>query len=229
MLASVRRYAPVAIGFAALAGSVALLPGAPASALPYGPYTCAQGFVWREAYDGDQVCVTPGDRDIAHSENVQGPSHRSPNGGAYGPDTCLPGFVWRETRPSDHVCADPSRRDRAAAQNAEGVTHLADPTQLPAGGVHVRTELTLTGGTIFLDGATGLTEGGKVIFYAAGVNTGNPRQLGERQADGHGALGPQQLADVRCDLPRNKTATVVVMDVRSGVAKSAGTTYAFSC
>ena len=25
----------------------------------YGPNTCKQGFVWREAFDGDVVCVTP--------------------------------------------------------------------------------------------------------------------------------------------------------------------------
>ncbi|MFI9508913.1 hypothetical protein [Nocardia sp. NPDC052566] len=225
-----RRVLPVAVGAAAVAGLGALLP-APASALPYGPYTCAQGYVWRDAFDGDLVCVTPADRDIAHTENAQAVSHRSPTGGAYGPDTCNQGYVWRETRPSDHVCVEPGRRDRARVQNTEGILHFADPTQLPAGDVHIRTELTLPGGAIYLDGGKGLTPNGRIEFYAVGLNTNSPRPLGNRQSDGSGNLPRESaaLADVRCDLPRNKTATVIVVDIRTGTAKSAGTTYAFSC
>lgn len=56
---------------AALAGS-ALALGAPALAepLPYGPDTCIQGFVWREAFDGDVVCVTPAVRSQAAGDNA---------------------------------------------------------------------------------------------------------------------------------------------------------------
>jgi hypothetical protein len=38
---------------------------------PYGPDTCPQGFVWREAFSGDHVCVTPASRDQARSDNSQ--------------------------------------------------------------------------------------------------------------------------------------------------------------
>ena len=112
------RVLPIALGIVAAAGLGTLLP-APATALPYGPYTCQQGFVWREAYNGDTVCVSPADRDTARAENAQAAARREPNGGAYGPDTCKPGFVWRETTPADHVCVPPDRRDRARAQTAK--------------------------------------------------------------------------------------------------------------
>ena len=39
------------------------LPSAPAQAQDYGPNTCLNGFVWREAFLGDVVCVPPSTRD----------------------------------------------------------------------------------------------------------------------------------------------------------------------
>lgn len=225
-----RRVLPIALGIAAVAGFGALLP-APAQALPYGPYTCQQGYVWRDAYNGDTVCVTPGDRDTAHAENAQAAARRSPNGGPYGPDTCKQGFVWRETRPADHVCVPPDRRDRARAQNSEGARHFADATQLPPGNVHVRTQKHQLGGWLFVDSASGLSANARLEFYAAGVNTNGLRALGNRQTDGNGTLPRETaaLADVRCQIPRDRAATVIVVDTRTGIATSAGTTYAFSC
>ena len=35
----------------------------------YGPDTCKQGWVWRDAYDGDHVCVTGATRDRTAAEN----------------------------------------------------------------------------------------------------------------------------------------------------------------
>jgi hypothetical protein len=35
----------------------------------YGPKTCRQGYVWREAFPGDTVCVTPYERAQAKSQN----------------------------------------------------------------------------------------------------------------------------------------------------------------
>jgi hypothetical protein len=32
---------------------------------------CRSGFVWRDAFDGDGVCVTPQARDRVHEENRQ--------------------------------------------------------------------------------------------------------------------------------------------------------------
>ncbi|MFC9296682.1 hypothetical protein ACFTWH_16050 [Streptomyces sp. NPDC057011] len=34
----------------------------------YGPNTCLQGYVWRDSYDGDTFCVTPGERDAAQNQ-----------------------------------------------------------------------------------------------------------------------------------------------------------------
>jgi len=42
-----------------------------------GPDTCAQGFVWRDAYEGDHACVTPADRAAAAADNRAGSSRRA--------------------------------------------------------------------------------------------------------------------------------------------------------
>ncbi|MBT2482994.1 hypothetical protein [Streptomyces sp. ISL-94] len=36
----------------------------------YGPDTCLQGYVWRESYEGDLVCVTPQERDMAKADRL---------------------------------------------------------------------------------------------------------------------------------------------------------------
>lgn len=41
------------------------------SNLPYGPATCKMGFVWREAFPGDSVCVTGESRAQAAQDNAQ--------------------------------------------------------------------------------------------------------------------------------------------------------------
>jgi hypothetical protein len=38
----------------------------------YGPDTCRTGFVWREAYPGDHVCVRPWVREQARRDNALG-------------------------------------------------------------------------------------------------------------------------------------------------------------
>lgn len=37
----------------------------------YGPHTCIQGYVWREAWAGDDVCVTGAQRTQAKADNAQ--------------------------------------------------------------------------------------------------------------------------------------------------------------
>ena len=83
----------------------------------YGPDTCLQGFVWREAAPGDHVCVTPDVRQQTRIDNAQAAARRSPTGGPYGPDTCLAGFVWREAFAGDHVCVAAQTRTQAAQDN----------------------------------------------------------------------------------------------------------------
>jgi hypothetical protein len=41
---------------------------------PFGPDTCLQGFVWREAYPGDHVCVVPATRSAAWADNREAPN-----------------------------------------------------------------------------------------------------------------------------------------------------------
>jgi hypothetical protein len=86
---------------------------------------CVAGYVWREAFRGDAVCVRPGIREQARRDNLAGPSRRQPGGGAYGPDTCRQGFVWREASPSDHVCVTPQVRAETANDNGEALSRTA--------------------------------------------------------------------------------------------------------
>jgi hypothetical protein len=93
----------------------------------YGPDTCVSGFVWREAFSGDHVCVVPAVRTQTASDNQLASSRRAPGGGPYGPDTCRQGFVWREARPADHVCVPPETRTQAANDNQAAASRVARP------------------------------------------------------------------------------------------------------
>jgi hypothetical protein len=77
------------------------------------PDTCVSGYVWREAFPGDTVCVEPWVRDETFSDNQQAQSRRQP-----GSDYCVSGYVWREARPSDLVCVTPETRARTRDENA---------------------------------------------------------------------------------------------------------------
>jgi hypothetical protein len=104
---------------AAVAGLTLAAVAAPAlGAGDYGPDTCLNGYVWREAIPADHVCVTPLVRMQTAQENDLAGAHRSPTGGPYGPDTCLSGYVWREAYPGDHVCVLSPRRQQARTDNA---------------------------------------------------------------------------------------------------------------
>ena len=64
---------------AAMASTALLGPAPPASAGEFGPDTCRQGWVWREAVPGDHVCVTPQTRSQAWADNAQAASRVAPN------------------------------------------------------------------------------------------------------------------------------------------------------
>lgn len=91
----------------------------------YGPATCIQGFVWREARGGDTVCVLPSTRQQTQNDNALAASRRSPNGGAYGSDTCRQGYVWREAFSGDTVCVPPATRQQTAFDNRRSAFRLA--------------------------------------------------------------------------------------------------------
>jgi hypothetical protein len=111
----IRPLVPLAI---AVTGAIGTVVPAQAEPLPYGPDTCIQGYVWREARVGDTVCVTPDIRARTLAENADPSAHKSPTGGAYGPDTCLSGYVWREAFDGDTICVTPDERAATKADNA---------------------------------------------------------------------------------------------------------------
>lgn len=89
------------------------------SAECYGPNTCIEGYVWRQAVSDDYVCVTPATRSQAWEDNSLAASRVNPAGGPYGPDTCLDGYVWRQAVPTDHVCVTPATRTQTWEDNSQ--------------------------------------------------------------------------------------------------------------
>lgn len=108
--------------FSCVAATVLLGTSSPAFAIgDFGPDTCMEGLVWREACGaGDHVCVGVTTRTDARADNAAARSRVQPGGGPYGPDTCKQGYVWREACGSaDHVCVLPKTRDSARIDNAQ--------------------------------------------------------------------------------------------------------------
>ncbi len=75
----------------------------------YGSDACKEGYVWRDAFSGDKVCVTPAVRSQATADNAAAASRWVV--GAYGPHTCIAGYVWREAQSGDDVCVLPGCTD----------------------------------------------------------------------------------------------------------------------
>ena len=121
-------FAAPALAVAAVAATVP----APAFAQPYGPDTCVQGYVWREARSGDTVCVTPATRDTTAQQNAAAGQNVEPGGGAYGPNTCKQGFVWREAFGGDVVCVTPAVRTQASNDNAAATSRKQTSQPAPA-------------------------------------------------------------------------------------------------
>jgi hypothetical protein len=94
-----------------------LNPGAGRLATQIQTGLCKPGFVWRQAYAGDHVCVTPQARQQAASDNQSAPPRRTASG------QCVKGYVWRQANPQDHVCVTPQTRARTAQENASAATH----------------------------------------------------------------------------------------------------------
>jgi len=79
---------------------------------------CKPGYVFRDAQDGDGVCVTPEERAEAKAQNANAANNRKTGGGQSGPNTCRDGYVWREAFGGDVVCVTPHERKKAQNQNA---------------------------------------------------------------------------------------------------------------
>ena len=123
---------PLSVAAFGALGIIAVAPPAAAEPLPYGPDTCIQGFVWREARSGDTVCVTPDVRSQTAAQNGAAAQNKEPNGGPYGPNTCKQGFVWREAFGGDVVCVTPAVRQQAANDNAAAASRKQANAPAPA-------------------------------------------------------------------------------------------------
>ncbi|MFD3941125.1 hypothetical protein ACFWSF_40750 [Streptomyces sp. NPDC058611] len=217
-----RRLGRVAVALAVVGGTMTVAAPADSAVNQFGPHTCKQGSVWREAFSGDLVCVAPGVRAETRKENDLGPSNRQPGGGIFGPATCKQGFVWREARPSDLVCVPPSSRDRARGDNASAVMRLANPSAIPRGGVQITTVRHQLGGDLFATGS-GLTPNGRVQFWSAAP--GRPAsQLSTLTANSSGGLSRQWFYRTNCRVHDPREETVIVLDAASGTVTTGGTT-----
>jgi hypothetical protein len=93
--------------------------GAQPSDVP--PDGCQRGYVWREAFAGDHVCVTPQSQALAAEDNATAAENRVSGSG----DLCVRGYVWRLAGPQDHVCVTQLTRDEAWRDNSLAASRLA--------------------------------------------------------------------------------------------------------
>jgi hypothetical protein len=88
---------------------------------------CLQGYVWREAFVGDHVCVAPERRASVVEDNATAAERRKPDSA----DICLRGYVWRLASPQDHVCVTQQARDEAFQDNSLAASRLASFVRPP--------------------------------------------------------------------------------------------------
>jgi len=106
--------------------AVPVTPAPPPSQTSQKVSVCKSGFVWRDAKDGDGVCVTPQERAAAKRQNANAPNNTLPTG------NCKPGFVWRDAWNGDGVCVTPNERAAAKRQNARNEERSTGETPSPA-------------------------------------------------------------------------------------------------
>jgi hypothetical protein len=137
---------------------------------PFGPALdgkCAKGYVWREAYKGDHVCVSTRTHDDAALDNAAAKDHvvsvvhmRD--------DTCKPGYVWRQAKQDDHICVTPDVRSETAEDNARGPVRVAGAASSKFFGWPVaEVQATSDGGLVVLDA------NGKLFSATAPLNSSN--------------------------------------------------------
>ncbi|MGO8368330.1 peptidoglycan-binding protein [Rhizobium ruizarguesonis] len=168
--------AVVSIGFRSFGGTeageepvpITLDPQPPSGRIPsgalgqgiqYGVETCLPGFVWREAKEGDTVCVPPQSRARALQDNADSEPSRTSNSST--PPSCREGAVFRAAFPGDAVCVEPSVRTETREENRLDQSRKTLPDSARAGtrelkalGITAeRGLLTVAGDTIVARGA----------------------------------------------------------------------------
>ncbi len=98
---------------------------------------CRSGFVSRDAFAGDSVCVAQSVHAQVQQDNTQARERVDPINRAFGAETCRSGFVWREAdrylrgdRFTDKVCVVPEQRAQAVADNAERTARVDTGAEL---------------------------------------------------------------------------------------------------
>jgi hypothetical protein len=219
-----RRAVAALVALGVLATATAITTPRAEAALAYGPYTCKPGYVWREAFSGDTVCVAPAGRDAVRSENANAWWRTSSSGN---PAWCVSGYVWREARPTDFVCVPPASRDRERSNDAAAVQRLEDASATPQGGVYARFPYNQTGYYVYASGR-GLSAYGRASFWQVTTTSTRwaPQIIGSRYADASGYLSDGYVAQLPCNFYATAPTTIVVLDERSGTVTTAGGTWA---
>jgi hypothetical protein len=91
-------------------GTSVTVPGVPPTSTTG---QCTNGLVRRDAFRGDEVCVTKVVHDQTIADNIAAPSRTNPDGG------CIAGYVWREASADDHVCVLPATRTQTWTTNRQ--------------------------------------------------------------------------------------------------------------
>jgi hypothetical protein len=87
----------------------------------FGAHTCVDGYVWRNAVDGDDVCVSPEVYALTAFDNGAAANRIAPR-----TDLCIDGFAWREATFDDHVCVEPWVRQQTISDNLQAVSRWTD-------------------------------------------------------------------------------------------------------
>jgi hypothetical protein len=213
---------------AALGLAVAMAAFTAPAASAATPNTCKAGYVWREAFPGDVVCVlwSSGSRDTVQAENRAAAGRTVP-----GQIWCLNGFVWREARPSDLVCVPPAARDRVRGENHNAVQTVADP--LGVGRPFqpfIQSSRSGTQTTLYRYGTVGgASPNGTVSFWAIGRIPGQPAHLGSAVTNGSGGFDRALLSAGLCGTEPWRSYPVVALDVRTGRLAYANDTWVYGC
>jgi hypothetical protein len=100
-------------------------PSVAQSDCSYGPATCKAGFVWRAAFPNDLVCVTPAERDVAQTQNLEAAGNFRTTALEARMLMCREGFVKRSAFEGDRVCVTPEAADRVKVDNAARAERVA--------------------------------------------------------------------------------------------------------
>jgi hypothetical protein len=218
---TVGRRALAALAALGAAASVATVAAPAEAALPYGPYTCKSGYVWRAAFAGDTACVTPNHRQDVANENAAAPWRTTNTGN---PRWCVSGFVWREASATDFVCAPVGSRDREYTNNANAIHRHEDLREVPSGGGYISTYRTNIN-TEVSAGGSGFTPHARVEFWQVRTTSGPwaPAIIGARYADANGNFSRAYIGNVGYLSSATRETVVVAVDRRNGKVTRAGT------